>query len=247
MSALRKSTISLLNLAGNGTRRLSSSDAKPVLYSYYASSCAWRVRIALGLKGIPYEIKATHLFEPNAPLYSNSSEYQEINPTQLVPALKIDGQILCDSVAIMHYLEQTKPQQPLLPQDPFKRAKVLQIVQIICSGIQPLQNASVLDRVGKKNSLEWAQYWISSRFAGLEKVLSASSGKFCVGDEISMADCCLVPQVFNARRFRVNLNPFPTIVKLDDSFGTQSAVRASHPYNQPDCPPELANKQKISK
>lgn len=112
----------------------------------------------------------------------------------------LDGQTLCDSVVIMHYLDETRPQNPLLPQDPLKRAKVREIVEIICSGIQPLQNRIVLEHLGKEASMAWAQHWISRGFRGLEGVLAASSGKYCVGDEISMADCCLVPQVFNARR-----------------------------------------------
>ncbi|EDV93137.1 probable maleylacetoacetate isomerase 2 [Drosophila grimshawi] len=202
----------------------SSDDAKPVLYSSCMSSCSWRVRIALGLKGIPYDIKTD----------CKSSEYKEVNPMQQVPALCIDGHTLCDSVAIMQYLDETRPQHPLLPQDPYKRAKVLQIVHIICSGIQPLQNTCVLARVGEEESLEWAQHWISRGFDALEKVLSESSGKFCMGDEISMADCCLVPQVFNARRYQINLDLYPTIQRLDHGLGTNTTIRACHPYNQPD-------------
>jgi len=100
----------------------------------------------------------------------------------------------------MHYLEETRPQPALLPQDPVKRAKVREIVELICSGIQPLQNIAVLDQIGKDQGLKWAQHWISHGFQGLEKILSQSAGQFCVGDELTMADLCLVPQVRNARR-----------------------------------------------
>lgn len=112
----------------------------------------------------------------------------------------LDGHTLIESVAIMHYLEETRPQRPLLPQDVHKRAKVREIIEIICSGIQPLQNLIVLIHVGEEKKKEWAQHWITRGFRAVEKALSTSAGKYCVGDEISMADCCLVPQVFNARR-----------------------------------------------
>lgn len=101
----------------------------------------------------------------------------------------------------MHYLEETRPQRPLLPQDVHKRAKVREICEVIASGVQPLQNLIVLIHVGEEKKKEWAQHWITRGFRAIEKLLSTSAGKFCVGDEISMADCCLVPQVFNARRF----------------------------------------------
>lgn len=100
----------------------------------------------------------------------------------------------------MHYLEETRPQRPLLPQDVHKRCKVREICEVITSGIQPLQNLIVLIHVGEEKKKEWAQHWITRGFRAIEKLLSTSAGKFCVGDEISMADCCLVPQVFNARR-----------------------------------------------
>jgi len=136
------------------------------------------------------------------PPYRLVSIYQR-NPSQL-PLLTTyppsDGHTLIESVAIMHYLEETRPQRPLLPQDVHKRAKVREIVEIICSGIQPLQNLIVLIHVGEEKKKEWAQHWITRGFRAVEKALSTSAGKYCVGDEISMADCCLVPQVFNARR-----------------------------------------------
>lgn len=111
-----------------------------------------------------------------------------------------DGHTLVESIAIMHYLEETRPQRSLLPQDVHKRCKVRELCEVITSGIQPLQNLIVLIHVGEEKKKEWAQHWITRGFRAIEKLLSTSAGKFCVGDEISMADCCLVPQVFNARR-----------------------------------------------
>ncbi|KAM8703995.1 hypothetical protein ACLKA7_008597 [Drosophila subpalustris] len=209
------------------------SAEKPVLYSYCFSSCSWRVRIALGLKKIPYEIKALSLTKTDAE-HCYTNEYRELNPMQQVPTLHIDGQTLCDSVAIMHYLEETRPEHPLLPKDPIKRAKVREIVEIICSGIQPLQNTGVMDHVGKETNVEWAQHWISRGFQGLEKVLSASAGKYCVGDDITMADCCLVPQVFNARIYKVDLSPYPTLLRIDEALAKNPIIIDCHPKNQPD-------------
>lgn len=193
-----------------------SSDIKPILYSYWRSSCSWRVRIALNLKEIPYDIKPISLIKSGGEQHCN--EYREVNPMEQVPALQIgiinrfvlllsllnyiisDGHTLIESLAIMHYLEETRPQRPLLPQDVHKRAKVRELCEIISSGIQPLQNLIVLIHVGEEKKKEWAQHWITRGFRAIEKVLSTSAGKYCVGDEITMADCLLVPQVFNARR-----------------------------------------------
>ncbi|KAH8351044.1 hypothetical protein KR084_000765 [Drosophila pseudotakahashii] len=241
---------------------VSSSDAQPILYSYWRSSCSWRVRIAMNLKEIPYDIKPISLIKSGGEQHCN--EYREVNPMEQVPALQIgkfswlplpsktilfflflpspDGHTLIESVAIMHYLEETRPQRPLLPQDVHKRAKVREIVEIICSGIQPLQNLIVLIHVGEEKKKEWAQHWITRGFRAVEKALSTSAGKYCVGDEISMADCCLVPQVFNARRFHVDLRPYPIILRIDRELESNPAFRAAHPSNQPDCPPELPNK-----
>ncbi|XP_054725624.1 probable maleylacetoacetate isomerase 2 isoform X1 [Anastrepha obliqua] len=216
------------------------TEPKPILYSYWRSSCSWRVRIALNLKEIPYDIKPISLIKSGGEQHCN--EYREVNPMEQVPALQIDGHTLIESVAIMHYLEETRPQRPLLPQDVHKRAKVREIVEIICSGIQPLQNLIVLIHVGEEKKKEWAQHWITRGFRAVEKALSTSAGKYCVGDEISMADCCLVPQVFNARRFHVDLRPYPIILRIDRELEANPAFRAAHPSNQPDCPPELPNK-----
>lgn len=194
-----------------------STNLQPVLYSYWRSSCSWRVRIALNLKEIPYDIKPISLIKAGGEQHCN--EYREVNPMEQVPALQIgrykkkgkirhsnysifiaDGHTLVESLAIMHYLEETRPQRPLLPQDVHKRAKVREICEVIASGIQPLQNLIVLIHVGEEKKKEWAQHWITRGFRAIEKLLSTSAGKYCVGDEISLADCCLVPQVFNARR-----------------------------------------------
>ncbi|BFF91999.1 probable maleylacetoacetate isomerase 1 [Drosophila madeirensis] len=218
-----------------------ADEPRPLLYSFWSSSCSWRVRIALTLKNIPYDIQATNLLRTGED-HVYTDKYRKVNPMQTVPSLQIDGHSLCDSVAIMHYLEETRPTVPLLPQDVIKRAKVREIVQLICASIQPLQNSSVLEHVGKGQSLVWAQHWITRGFRALDLVLAGSAGKYCVGDELSMADVCLVPQVFNARRYKVDLTPYPNIVRLDHELQSLPAFKSCHPHQQPDCPPKFAGK-----
>uniref|UniRef100_A0A5F8HFI0 maleylacetoacetate isomerase n=1 Tax=Monodelphis domestica TaxID=13616 RepID=A0A5F8HFI0_MONDO len=183
----------------------------PILYSYFRSSCSWRVRIALALKGIDYDIVPINL-------------------------VKDGGQQL----AIIEYLEETRPTAPrLLPLDPKERASVRMISDLIASGIQPLQNLSILKKVGQETQLAWAQAVISSGFKALESVLQSTAGKYCLGNEISMADLCLVPQVANAERYKVDLSPYPTITRIYKTLLTVEAFQVSHPSRQPDTPPEL--------
>ncbi|KAM6201611.1 maleylacetoacetate isomerase [Rhynchocyon petersi] len=210
---------------------------KPILYSYFRSSCSWRVRIALTLKGIDYETVPVNLVKDGGQQFSK--EFQALNPMKQVPALKIDGITIGQSLAIIEYLEETRPTPRLLPQDPKKKASVRMISDIIAAGIQPLQNLSVLKQVGQENQLAWAQNVISSGFSALEKILQSTAGKYCVGDEISMADLCLVPQVANAERYKVDLTPYPTINRINKTLLALEAFQATHPCRQPDTPPEL--------
>ncbi|CRK92391.1 CLUMA_CG005928, isoform A [Clunio marinus] len=176
--------------------------SKIVLYSSWLSSCSYRVRICLNFKEINYQLKPVDLMK-----FSSSESYSNeyvASPTKYVPALEIDGHTLFESMTIMQYVEETRPHNPLLPNDPSKRAQVRTICDIIVSGIQPLQNIAVVNRIIKhsvgENQEHWRQFWISRGFNVLEKILTETSGKYCVGDEITFADCCLVPQVFSARR-----------------------------------------------
>ncbi|XP_041875725.1 maleylacetoacetate isomerase isoform X3 [Corvus kubaryi] len=188
---------------------MSAAAAKPILYSYFRSSCSWRVRIALALKGISYDLVPVNL-------------------------IKDGGQQL----AIINYLEETHPNPRLLPQDPKKRAQVRMIADHIASGIQPLQNLSVLKQMGEKK-MEWAQNCIASGFQALEQILQHTAGRYCVGDEVSMADLCLVPQVANAERFKVDMGPYPTITRINKALLELEAFKVSHPSRQPDTPAEL--------
>ncbi|XP_025904055.1 maleylacetoacetate isomerase isoform X2 [Nothoprocta perdicaria] len=209
---------------------------KPILYSYFRSSCSWRVRIALALKGIAYNQVPVNLLKDGG--QQHSAEYKTLNPMQQVPTLKIDGITISQSLAIIHYLEETQPNPRLLPQDLKKRAQVRMISDHIVSGIQPLQNLSVLERVGEKK-MEWAQHCIKSGFQALEQILQHTAGRYCVGNEVSMADLCLVPQVFNAERYKVDLAPYPTIMRINKALLELEAFKVSHPARQPDTPAEL--------
>ncbi|XP_019334445.1 maleylacetoacetate isomerase isoform X5 [Alligator mississippiensis] len=151
-----------------------------------------------------------------------------------VNLLKDGGQQL----AIIEYLEETRPNPRLLPQDQKKRAQVRMISDHIVSGIQPLQNLAVLQRVGEKK-LEWAQHYITNGFQALEQILKNTAGRYCVGDEVSMADLCLVPQVYNAERYKVDLAPYPTITRINKTLLELEAFQVSHPTKQPDTPAEL--------
>ncbi|KAM4691063.1 maleylacetoacetate isomerase [Rhinophrynus dorsalis] len=209
---------------------------KPLLFGYFRSSCSWRVRIALALKGIEYDQHPINLIKDGG--IQLSDEYKQINPMQQVPALRIDGVTLSQSLAIIEYLEETRPNPSLLPRDPKSRAQVRMISDHIASGIQPLQNLNVLQKIGE-TKLEWAQNVIARGFQALEKILQNTAGHYCVGDQVTMADVCLVPQVMNAERFKVDLAPFPTIVRINQSLLQLEAFQVSHPSRQPDTPAEL--------
>ncbi|XP_040189590.1 maleylacetoacetate isomerase isoform X4 [Rana temporaria] len=213
-----------------------SSAEKPLLFGYFRSSCTWRVRIALALKGIEYDQKPINLIKDGGQQLTD--EFKRVNPMLQVPALRIDGVTLSQSLAIIEYLEETRPSPALLPRDPVQRARCRIISDHITSGIQPLQNLAVLKKVGD-GSQEWAQHFIRRGFQALEQLLQETAGRYCVGDEVTMADLCLVPQVFNADRFKVDMAPYPTISRLNQSLMELEAFQVTHPSRQPDTPPEL--------
>lgn len=215
---------------------------RPVLYSYWRSSSAWRVRIALALKGVDYEYRAVHLVADGGA--QHAPPYRAMNPLREVPALEIDGLVLAQSLPIIEYLEETRPEPPLLPAAPAARARARQLAEVVNAGVQPLQNLRVLQHLGAALGLTadgtsaWARHWIALGFDGLEPLLRETAGACALGDQVTVADLLLVPQVYNARRFGVDLGPYPTIVRLDAALSAQAAFLAAHPDRQPDAPPQ---------
>jgi len=207
------------------------------LYTYFRSSAAFRVRIALHLKGLAYEPAFVHLAKGE----HLQPAYAKINPQGLLPALQVDGTLLAQSIAIMEYLEETHAQPPLLPADPLARARVRSLSLIVACEIHPLNNPRVLKYV--KNALghsqdevnAWYRHWIADGLAKLEAELARpGTGRHCHGDTPTMADCCLVPQIFNAQRFECDLKPYPTLMRVFDACMQLDAFDRAQPSKQPD-------------
>ena len=213
------------------------------LYSYWRSSAAYRVRIGLNLKGLAYETVAVHLLRDGGE--QHGAAFREANPQGLVPVLQHGQRMLRQSVAILEYLDETWPDRPLLPAVARDRQRVRAIAQVVACDIHPLNNLRVLqyfDRewhVPQPERDEWVRHWIVDGFAAVEAMLTdhPATGRFCEGDRPTLADCCLVPQVYNARRFGVDLNPFPTIARIEAACLKLPAFDEARPERQPDCPP----------
>ncbi|HEX7916342.1 maleylacetoacetate isomerase [Rudaea sp.] len=210
------------------------------LYSYFRSSAAFRARIALNLKGLPYEYLPVHLVRDGGEQHAPA--YRSVAPEGLVPVL-VDGDVTVhQSLAIIEYLDETHPQPPLLPADATGRAAVRAIALDIACDIHPLCNTRVLKYLGthcgldKEGSEDWIRHWISTGFAALETRLAhdPSRGAFCHGDAPTLADIMLVPQVFNARRFGVDMGRFPTLAAIDARCAELAAFADAAPAKQPD-------------
>ena len=204
---------------------------KPILYDYFRSSASYRVRIALNLKGVDYERRAVDL------LYGRQkeAEYRALNPQGFVPMLEADGQRITQSLAIIDYLEATRPEPPLLPSDPADAAHVRSLALIVACDIHPLNNLRVLKYLSgplgqdEETRNGWYRHWVSEGLEALEAQAAARSGRFLFGDTPSLADICLVPQLFNARRFDVPLDAYPTLVRADSEANKLEAFAAAHP------------------
>ena len=206
------------------------------LYTYFRSSAAYRVRIALNLKKLPYEAIPIHLTKDGG--RHKSAEYRAINPQMRLPALVLDGgQTILQSLAIVEYLEETHPNPPLLPKCALERAHVRAVSQIVASDIHPLNNLVTLNYLKKlghdQTSVdEWYRAWVIAGFEAIELLLQP--GPYCFGAEPGMADLCLVPQVFNGRRFKVSLDAFPKIAGVEAACAKLDAFDKARPENQPD-------------
>jgi maleylacetoacetate isomerase len=210
------------------------------LYTYFRSSAAYRVRIALKLKGLDYEAVPVHLLrEGGQHLMDN---YLTINPSALVPALQDDRMTLTQSMAIIEYLDELHPMVPLLPKDAVGRARVREMAQIIACDIHPVNNLRVLKYLVKHLGLseeaktDWYRHWVIEGLRSLEAHLARNlgTGRFCHGDTPTIADCFLVPQVFNAQRFDIDVDAYPTIARINALCVDLPAFKAAHPSQQPD-------------
>jgi maleylacetoacetate isomerase len=208
------------------------------LYTYFRSSAAFRVRIALNLKRIAYEPRFVHLPKGQ----HRDASYTGRNPQGLLPTLESDGLRLNQSLAILEYLEETQPEPPLLPKDAQGRARVRSLSLLVACEIHPLNNLRVLQHLrrhlgqAEEQIAAWYRHWIADGLAKLEAELAASSetGRFCHGDAPTMADCCLVPQIFNARRYESDLKPYPAIMGIFDACMALDAFDRAQPSKQPD-------------
>lgn len=206
------------------------------LYSYFRSSAAYRVRIALALKGLDADILPINLLKGE----QKSDDYLAINPQGLIPSLQVDDAVLSQSLAIMEYLEEVDNTVPLLPSDPVARASVRAMAQLIACEVHPLNNLRVLQYltgelgVDDTTKMTWYAHWIHQGFISLEAMLKQHAGQFCYGDTPTMADCCLIPQVYNAKRFNVELSSYPTIMRIYEHCNSLPAFIQAQPENQID-------------
>lgn len=210
------------------------------LHTYFRSSAAYRVRIALNLKGVDYEAVPVHLVRGGGE--HRQPAYLGLNPAGLVPALEDQGQVLTQSLAIIEYLDETHPQPALLPAAPLDRARVRAIAQAIACDIHPVNNLRVLQYLTRELGADeaqksaWYRHWIGVGLQAVEAMLAGDprTGAFCHGDTPGVADCCLVPQVFNARRFGCDLSAVPTVLRIADHCAGLEAFRRAAPEAQPD-------------
>ena len=211
-----------------------------VLYGYFRSSAAFRVRIALNLKGIKPELRFVHLLKDGG--QQHTTEYKALNPQELIPTLVHNGRPITQSLAIIEYLNDIVPEPPLLPADAMGRARVRSIAYAVACDIHPVNNLRVNQYLKSTfgadtdAQIAWQQHWIATGFGALETMLASSpeTGRYCHGDRPTLADICLVPQVANARRLKVPLDRFPKIVAIDAACAQLPAFDKARPENQPD-------------
>jgi maleylacetoacetate isomerase len=204
---------------------------RPLLFDYFRSSACYRVRIALNLKGVAYEAVPVNLLEGA----QREEAYRARNPQGLVPMLEIDGHRLTQSLAIVDYLDATRPEPPLVPADPAERAHVLALALTVACDIHPLNNLRVLKYLSRELDApqeardQWYRHWIAEGLAALEALAAPGAGRFLWGDAPTLADICLVPQLYNARRFEVPLEAYLTLVRADTEASRIEAFAAAHP------------------
>jgi len=210
------------------------------LFGYFRSSAAFRVRIALNLKGVMPELRFVHLLRDGGE--QHNADYRALNPQELIPTLVHNGHGITQSLAIVEYLNEIIPEPPLLPRDALGRARVREIAYAIACDIHPVNNLRVNQYLKRTfgadadTQIAWQQHWIATGFAALEIMLSGSpeTGPYCHGDAPTMADICLIPQMANARRVKLDLALYPTLVRIEAEALKHPAFDAALPANQPD-------------
>src|SRR4051794_134593 len=212
------------------------------LYGYFRSSAAYRVRIALSLKKLPHELQSVHLTRNGGSQWSE--QFRAINPQKRVPALALStGEVLLQSLAIIEYLDEVHPEPPLLPSDAIARAQVRAFAQIIACDIHPLNNLVALNYLkgplkhDQADADAWYRHWVTQGFNALEALVrpgAYASGPYCFGTQVTLADLCLVPQVFNARRFKIDMAKYPKLAAVDTACAKLPAFDQARPENQPD-------------
>ena len=212
------------------------------LYSYWRSSAAYRVRIGLNLKELTYTTVPVHLLQDGGQQHHPS--YQRLNPQELVPTLVHGERHLTQSLAILEYIDECFPQPALLPHEVHQRQQVRALAQLVACDIHPLNNLRVLQYVEREWAQpapareQWVRHWMAQGFSAFEALLAqqARPGDFCFGNQPTLADCCLIPQLYNAHRFAVSLQPFPLIQRIEANCMALPAFIAAHPDQQPDAP-----------
>jgi len=210
------------------------------LFGYFRSSAAYRVRIALNLKNIEWQSETIHLTKNGGEQFSEA--YQKLNPQSLLPTLEDDGNYFTQSLAILEYIEEAYPDPPLLPTLPTQRARVRSIALAVACDIHPINNLRVLKYLSQELKLDqvqkttWYRHWISAGLGAIETMLTqySETGEFCHGSSVSLADICLVPQVFNANRFDCDMSAYPTITRINDACLSMKEFQQAMPENQPD-------------
>ena len=211
-----------------------------ILYSYFRSSAAYRVRIGLNLKGLDYAIEPVHLLKDGG--QQHQPDYAQLNPAELVPTLVDGGQAITQSLAILEYLEERYPQAPLLPQDAMQRAWARSMALAVACDIHPLNNLRVLQYLKRELQVEeearnsWYRHWVAAGLQGLETLVRRhrDGRHFIFGDQPGMAEACLIPQLFNARRLECDLAPYPTLLAIEEKCLELSAFQEAAPERQAD-------------
>lgn len=220
------------------------NDSVPItLYGYWRSSASYRVRLALALKDLTYEAVPVHLLANGG--QQHHPDYRCLNPQGLVPTLRTGEHTLTQSLAIMEYLEERFPKPPLLPADAIERARARAIAHAIACDMAPLANLRVLNHLKGQHGWDqsqiegWIRHWLSEGLGAVEQLLAPSSHRFCSGDQPGLADCCLLPQVYNAERFGVDLQHFDRISAICEQLRALPALSSAHPEAQGDAPPSV--------